>query len=312
MTRSYFKYPAAEERAVRSTSWTQWLIEIRIHHWVKNSLVFVPLALSPQLLSLESVIHCALGFLALSIACSGSYLLNDFFDCEADRLHWSKCTRPVASGRISISQALAAAAGLCTIGLLLAAALNGVFAALLVGYLLMSLAYSYYLKTLALLDLAVLATMYALRVAMGSALIGVVFSPWLLMFVFLLFGGLATGKRTAELVKRTQRHDHSNNRRGYREEDLPLLIAIGISFSIGALIVLSVFLSIVAVPEAMFRSPQRLWLAVPLLLVWTLRFWVLSVRGSMADDPILFSMTDRISLFIGVLLGLSVLSIHLP
>ncbi len=289
-----------------------WLVEFRLHHWVKNSLVFLPLALTPQLLSLQTVIQCSLGFLALSIVCSGTYVLNDLFDREADQSHRSKCQRPLASGRISTSSAALGAVGLCVFGLLGAVALNGVFAAFLAAYMLLSLVYSYYLKTLVLLDLIVLASMYTLRMAMGVALIDGAFKPWLPVFVFLFFGGLSAVKRTAELVERTQCGDHSDNRRGYQEEDLPLLIALGISFSIGALIVLAIFLSVVAVPELSYRSPLRLWFALSLLLVWTLRFWVLSVRGILPDDPVLFSLKDRFSLIVGVLLSLSILAAHLP
>lgn len=283
-----------------------WLAEIRVHHWVKNALVFLPLALTPQLLSLQSVLQSVLGFLALSMVCSGTYILNDLFDREADRNHSSKCRRPLASGRISVSSALLGAAILCGFGLLGAMALGGAFAAFLGVYVLLSLAYSYYLKTLVLLDLIILAAMYTLRIAMGVALIGGAYKPWLPVFIFLFFGGLSAIKRTAELVERTRHLDHSNNRRGYQPEDLPLLIALGVSFSIGALIVLGIFLAAVATPEAIYRSPERLWIAAALLLVWSLRFWVLAVRGALPHDPVLFSLRDRFSLILGGLVGLSI------
>ncbi len=289
-----------------------WLVELRVHHWVKNTLVFLPLALTPQLLSSQTVMQCLLGFLALSLVCSGTYVLNDLLDREADQHHKSKSQRPLASGRITTSAAALGAVGLCIFGLAWAVTINGVFAAFLAGYMLLSLIYSYYLKTLVLLDLVTLASMYTLRMAMGVALIGGAFKPWLPVFVFLFFGGLSAVKRTTELVKRTRRDDHSDNRRGYQEEDLPLLIALGISFSVGALIVLGMFLSVVAVPELVYRSPQRLWFALSLLLVWTLRFWVLSVRGTLPDDPVLYSLKDQFSLIVGILLCLSILATHLP
>lgn len=292
--------------------WTDWLVELRLHHWLKNILVFVPLALTPRLLSLQSFIECALGFLILSIVCSGSYLLNDVFDHDADRAHWSKCRRPVASGRISISSALRTGAGLCVFGLLAAIALNGMFAVYLGAYLLLSLAYSYYLKTMALLDLIVLASLFTLRIIMGIVLIGVTMTPWLPLFVFTFFGGLSAAKRTTELVRRTQRADHSINRRGYLESDLSLLIALGITFCIGALMILSIYLSIVVVPEAIFQSSERLWLSVPLLLVWVLRIWLLAVRGNLDDDPLLFSLRDRFSLVIALLMSVVIVAIHLP
>jgi len=289
-----------------------WLVEVRVHHWVKNTLVFLPLALTAELLSIHSILQCVLGFFALSISCSGTYLFNDVLDRAADRLHWSKSKRPVASDRISTSSAMLGGLGLCTIGLLSAIAINISFAALLAAYIALSISYSYYLKMLVLLDLVTLAGMFTLRVMMGAVLIGGTITPWLPIFIFLFFGGLSTAKRTAELVHRTQRNDHSDNRRGYEEQDITLLISLGISFSIGALVILSVFLANVAVPQAIYQSPLRLWIAVPLLLVWTLRIWMLASRGSLPDDPVLFSLKDPVSLIAGVLLGLSIIAAHLP
>jgi len=288
------------------------LVELRLHHWVKNTLVFLPLALTPQLLSFQSVVQCVVGFFALSIACSGTYLFNDVLDCAADRLHWSKHKRPVASGRVSTTSAMLGSAVLCLFGLLSAIAINPVFALLLAAYVVLSISYSCYLKTLVLLDLVTLAGMFTLRIVMGAVLIGGAITPWLPIFVFLFFGGLSTAKRTAELVARTRRDDHSDNRRGYEEQDVPLLISLGISFSIGALVILSIFLATVAVPEALYQSPLRLWIAVPLLLVWTLRIWILASRGALPDDPVLFSLKDPVSLIAGVLLGLSIIASHLP
>ena len=292
--------------------WTDWLVETRIHHWLKNILVFVPLALTPQLLSLQTVIECTFGFLILSIVCSGSYLLNDVFDYDADRVHWSKCKRPVASGQISIYTALVTGAALCLFGLLAAIALNGIFAVYLSAYILLTVAYSYWLKTMALLDLVVLATFFTLRVIMGIVLIGVTMSPWLPLFVFTFFGGLSAAKRTTELVRRQQRGDHSINRRGYLEADLSLLVALGTTFSIGALIILSLYLSIVIVPEAIFRSAERLWFAIPLLLVWSLRIWLLADRGQLDDDPLLFSLRDWFSRVFALLMSVVIIAIHLP
>jgi len=292
--------------------WADWLVETRIHHWLKNILVFVPLALTPQLLSLQTVIECTLGFLILSIVCSGSYLLNDVFDYDADRVHWSKCKRPVASGLISISNALITGTALCIFGLLAAIALNGIFAVYLGAYILLSLAYSYRLKTMALLDLVVLASLFTLRIVMGMVLIGVTLTPWLPLFVFTFFGGLSAAKRTTEMVKRTQRDDHSINRRGYLENDISLLIALGITFSIGALIIFSLYLSIVIIPEAIFQSAERLWFAVPLMLVWSLRIWLLAARGHLDEDPLLFALKDRFSLVFASLMSIIIIAIHLP
>ena len=289
-----------------------WLVAARLHHWAKNVLVFLPLALTPHLLSVQVVIQCVLGFLALSIACSGTYLFNDVLDRVADRQHRSKFRRPVAANRISVSSALMVGMGMCVVGLLSAAAINIVFATLLMAYIILSIAYSYYLKTLVFLDLATLAGMFTMRIVMGAVLMGGTINPWLPVFVFLFFGGLTAAKRTAELVGRTQRCDHSDNRRGYQEEDLVLLIAMGVAFSVGALILLGIFLSVVAVPEMLYRSPQRFWIAVPLLLIWTFRIWVFAVRGSLPDDPVLFSLRDPLSLSLGTLLGLTILGAHLP
>lgn len=306
------KQMTMNQGAVVAARWTDWLVEIRLHHWLKNLLLFVPLALTPRLLSLQTFFECAVGFVILGIVCSGTYLLNDVIDRDADRAHWSKWKRPVARGRISLSAAWQAGMALCIVGLLAAMALDGLFAAYLGAYLALSLAYSYRLKVMPLLDLVVLAALFTLRVIMGVVLIGVPLTAWLPLFVFTFFGGLSAAKRTGELVRRTQRDDHSNNRRGYLESDLPLLIALGTGFSIGSLVILSMFLSVVIIPEETFQSPERLWFSIPLMLAWVLRIWLLAVRGNLDDDPLLFSIRDGFSLMAGLLMAVVIVAIHLP
>lgn len=180
------------------------------------------------------------------------------------------------------------------------------------AYVFVSIVYSAYLKTLALLDVVAVAAMFPLRVAMGIELIGVVLTPWLPLFIMLFFGGMTAAKRTTELVIRIRQKEESNNRRGYTADDLVLLIGCGVIFSIGGLIVLSLYLALVAGPDHVYRSPVRLWATVPLLLLWVLRVWLFAVRSNLLDDPVVFSLTDRFSLATGALVGLSVLSAHLP
>ena len=82
--------------------------------------------------------------------------------------------------------------------------------------------------------------------------------------------------------------------------------------SIGALIIFSLYPSIVIVPEAIFRSPERLWFTVPLMLLWSLRIWLLAARGQLDEDPLLFSLKDRFSLITALLMGVVIIAIHLP
>ena len=167
-----------------------WLRALRLHQWSKNLLVFVPLLLSGDL-SEQSVTLSLLAFLLLSLACSGSYLINDMLDLQEDRAHWTKRERPLAAGQLSVPAATAAAFVLLAASLVIAWLYLPHFAVWLSVYLATTLLYTLHLKQVPILDMLVLGALFTCRVGMGVAVLGArIFSlAFCLYRVFLFWSG---------------------------------------------------------------------------------------------------------------------------
>lgn len=271
---------------------------MRVHQWAKNLLIFVPLLLSHGL-SIARLLTALLAFLCFSFAASATYMVNDLLDIEADRRHARKRLRPFASGDLS------AVAGLGAVVVLLLLALSGArflaagFYGWLLLYLASTLAYSLYLKRIALVDVLVLSGLYTLRLQAGSAATQTPISHWLAGFSVFLFLSLAIVKRFAELENLRASNSPPKNGRGYLVADIEQLRSFGTSSAYAAVVVFSIYISSQSV-MTLYRKPSLLWLMVPLMLLWLSRVWLLASRGELNEDPVVFALTDRMSLLIGV------------
>jgi 4-hydroxybenzoate polyprenyltransferase len=240
-----------------------------------------------------------LAFLCFSFAASATYMVNDLLDIEADRRHARKRLRPFASGDLS------AVAGLGAVVVLLLLALSGArflaagFYGWLLLYLASTLAYSLYLKRIALVDVLVLSGLYTLRLQAGSAATQTPISHWLAGFSVFLFLSLAIVKRFAELENLRASNSPPKNGRGYLVADIEQLRSFGTSSAYAAVVVFSIYISSQSV-MTLYRKPSLLWLMVPLMLLWLSRVWLLASRGELNEDPVVFALTDRMSLLIGV------------
>jgi 4-hydroxybenzoate polyprenyltransferase len=272
----------------------RWIKAVRIHQWLKNLLVFLPLLASHRLLDIPAATHSALAFLAFGLCASGVYLLNDLLDLAADRQHPRKRLRPFASGALPLLHGMIAAPLLTLAGLAVAYAVNPMFMVLLLGYYCMTLAYSLRLKRVVMVDVVLLAALYTVRIIGGAVALGSVLSFWILAFSMFLFLSLALLKRYAELSVMLADGRTVASGRGYSVEDLPLLQSLGGSAGYLAVLVLALYINS---PEslALYRHPQILWLLCPILLYWVSRVWVIAHRGGMDDDPVVFAVTDRAS-----------------
>ena len=159
-----------------------WLKALRLHQWLKNLLVFLPLFTSHRVLEAATATSCALAFLAFGLCASGVYLLNDLFDLDADRRHPRKRLRPFAAGTLPLWQGLLAAPLLALAGLALALSISLPFAGVLACYYGLTLAYSLRLKRIVMLDVVILAALYTVRIIGGAVVIGGGLSFWLLAF----------------------------------------------------------------------------------------------------------------------------------
>lgn len=277
-----------------------WLRALRLHQWLKNLLVFLPLLAAHRAFDVSAMLNTALAFLAFGFCASGVYVLNDLLDLDADRRHPRKRGRPFAAGELRIAYGLVAAPLLALAGFALALLLAPAFAAVLLGYYALTLAYSLRLKRIVMLDVIVLAALYTVRIVAGGVATATPLSFWLLAFSMFLFLSLALLKRHTELVAVLGEGGERASGRGYDVSDLPLLQSLGGASGYLAVLVFALYINSAA-SEMLYRHPQLLWLLCPLLLYWISRAWMLAHRGGMHDDPVVFAATDRISLAIAVL-----------
>lgn len=272
---------------------------LRVHQWAKNGLIFVPVAAAHKLGEPTVLLHALVAFLAFSLCASSVYLLNDMLDLAADRQHHSKCKRPFASGQLSILFGLIAAPLLLIVALLLSLALPMKFLLVLGAYYAVTLAYSFGLKKLVMIDVLTLAGLYTVRIVAGAAATAIPLSFWLLMFSVFIFLSLAIVKRYAELHAMRQQGKLKAQGRGYQVEDLALLQSLGGASGYLSVLVLALYLNSPDV-SVMYHQPKMVWALVPIMLYWVSRIWMQTHRGQMHDDPLVFALKDRISLLTGV------------
>jgi 4-hydroxybenzoate polyprenyltransferase len=273
---------------------------IRLHHYVKNLLIFIPLFLSHST-DEASITNSLLGFLSFCLMASSIYIINDFLDLEHDKKHPIKCMRPLACGKISPSFALITAIVLALISISTAIIfLNKYFIILLFIYAILSNSYSFFLKRLALLDIFTLTCLYLLRIIAGVVLTEATLSNWLLAFSTFLFLCLASVKRQTELFCLRSRGDKKISGRDYEVSDLPFLQAFSIATAVASVMILALYINSSDI-KRLYNKPEILWLICPLLLFWLTRILFLTERGQMHSDPIVFALKDKSSFLIAAL-----------
>ncbi len=271
---------------------------LRVHQWAKNALIFVPLAAAHKLTEVAALGDSILAFVAFSLCASSVYLLNDMLDLEADRQHHSKCKRPFAAGRLSLLFGLIAAPVLLLLAMGLALLLPLKFFGVLAVYYVATLAYSFGLKKVEMIDVLALAGLYTIRIVAGAAATDIPLSFWLLMFAIFIFLSLAIVKRYAELFVMRQQGKLSAKGRGYQVEDIGLLQSLGASSGYLSVLVLALYLNSPDV-AVMYHHPKMAWGLVPIMLYWVSRIWMQTHRGQMHDDPLVYALKDRVSLLTG-------------
>lgn len=272
-----------------------WPRALRLHQWLKNVLVFVPLLAAHLLLNPAAMARAVAAFVIFGVCASSVYVLNDLLDLDADRSHPRKRSRPFASGKLPLAQGLVVAPLLTIVAFIAAYALAPRFALVLLGYYVLTLAYSLKLKQIAMLDVLVLAALYTTRIIAGTTAIKVGFSFWLLAFSMFLFLSLALIKRYTELGVQRRAGRNAVHGRGYTTSDYELLASLGGASGYLAVLVLALYINSTASAE-LYHRPHVLWLLCPMLLYWVSRVWLIAHRGAMHDDPVVFAARDKVSL----------------
>lgn len=265
---------------------------LRVHQWLKNLLVFVPLVMAHELGDMVQVGRALLAFLAFSLCASSVYLLNDLLDLPDDRKHATKKNRPLAAGDISVSVAVLLIPSFLFVAFIASLTLPVAFTGVLAIYYLCTLSYSFRLKRVALLDVITLAGLYTLRTIAGTVAISTTFSFWLLAFSMFFFFSLALVKRYTELLLAQQEGKVKSSGRGYRTSDLEGLSQFGSASATMSVMVLALYINSEKV-LSLYSHPEAIWLLCPLVLYLITRIWFLARRGEVNEDPVLFIIRDR-------------------
>ncbi len=293
-------FDVAEPSSKSSTSWKPYIKALRLHQWMKNGLVFVPLLLAHKMFEGAAVLQACLAFLAFGFTASAVYVINDLVDLKEDRAHPRKRLRPFASGAVPLPHGLLMAPALLAVSAFICLALPLPFAGVLATYFAVTLAYSFFFKRTMLFDVLVLAGLYTLRIIAGSAALAIPRSFWLLAFSVFLFFSLALVKRYVELADMGAGADTKDRGRGYRAADLETLSQFGISSGMMAVLVLALYIDSPTVKD-LYGHPEMIWLLCPLMLYLICRVWILARRGEMHEDPIMFAIRDwRSQVIVGI------------
>lgn len=279
-----------------------WVKALRMHQWVKNILVALPLLAAHRVLDLHAVIAVAFAFVSFGCCASSVYLTNDLLDLASDRQHHRKRHRPFAAGSLPLMAGPLAAGLLLLAGFGLAWFITPTFLFVLLGYYILTTAYSLRLKRMMMLDVIALATLYTTRILAGAAAIHAPPSFWLLAFSMFIFLSLAMVKRYTELLAIQASGKLKASGRGYDVDDIPLIQSLGGSSGYLAVLVLALYIDSTA-SEALYRHPHYLWVLCPLLLYWISRTWAIAHRGLMHDDPVVFAIKDNVSRIVLLLCG---------
>ncbi len=277
-----------------------WAKALRVHQYVKNTLMIVPLVTAHQF-NYAAITSVLVAFVAFSLCASAVYVLNDLFDIDADRQHPTKKNRPFASGVLKPWQGKIAIPILLVLAFACAADVSLKFTLALLFYLALTTAYSVSLKRKMLVDVVVLAMLYTIRVIAGAIAISVDVSAWLLVFSMFMFLSLALMKRYSELALRIDHNLPVPSTRNYKLDDLVIVGCLAVASGFNAVTIFALYVSSPAVQQ-MYANPDVLWLACPVLTYWIGRAMILAHRRMMNDDPIVFAIRDRISRLAGILM----------
>jgi 4-hydroxybenzoate polyprenyltransferase len=262
------------------------IVTMRPIQWSKNGFVFAAILFDRQLTQAEPLARVVTAFILLCLAASTIYLINDLVDIERDRLHPRKRHRPLPSGQLPVAWAVAAAAVMPVIALAASLLLTWKLTAVLLAYLALHIAYSFFLKNIVLLDVFAIAGGFVLRVVAGIVVIDVThFSPWLYLCAGLLALFLAIGKRRQELILLAE--DAENVRAAYRDYNMPLLDDMLRMVTTGSVLTYMLY----TVEATTIRvNGYSMMLTIPFVVYGIFRYlYLIHVRGQgSAPDELLF------------------------
>ena len=263
---------------------------LRVHQWVKNILLFLPMILAHNFTP-SALGMALLAFFSFSCAASATYVCNDLIDLATDRRHPTKYKRPFAAGIIPLKKGLWCIAAMTVCAALPCLVLPWLYCVCLMLYVFCTICYTAYCKRRLFLDVVALACMYVLRIIAGAAAITNNVSNWLLGFGIFFFLGLALLKRIGDSI---QHKESGNLGRAYLTEDKSVLESMAAATGFSAALVAALYIDSLQA-AILYTRPQILWLLFPLFLYWYGRLLIIAHRGEIGDDPVAYTMKDRTS-----------------
>ncbi len=264
---------------------------IRVHQWLKNVLIAVPVVLNHELADTGLILAAFAAFFSFSFLASTVYIVNDISDLANDRQHPRKRLRPLASGAVSLPVISVCAVVLLLASIALASLLPPLFWVVLAVYAAITTTYTFVLKRKLLVDVFTLAALYTVRIIAGAAATGTELSFWLLAFSIFFFLSLALVKRFVELDELADDDATQLMGRSYVGGDKDMIAQAGIASAFSAAMVLALYVDSKEV-ASMYAQPWLLWPLCPLILYMLLRIWILARRAQMHEDPVVFIMRD--------------------
>ena len=274
---------------------------LRPHQWLKNVLIFLPMLLAHQMTG-GTFWLALLAFIAFSLIASSVYLLNDLLDLAADRAHPRKCKRPFAAGDLPLAWGTVLAPGLLMVGGILSALVGIQFLAIVLIYYVITTAYSFNLKRHMIIDICTLAGLYTIRLIAGGLATGTALSVWLAAFSIFFFFALAAIKRQAELIAGLNSGKEKADGRGYLTSDLPFISQMAVSAGYVSVLVMALYVNSQTV-QTLYSNPLPLWGICLVLLYWISRIVMITHRGQMHDDPVVFAATDKVSVICALVIA---------
>jgi 4-hydroxybenzoate polyprenyltransferase len=284
-----------------------WLRAIRVHQWLKNLLLFLPVLAGHKFTDLYTIRCALLGFASFCLCASAVYLINDIVDLKSDRAHPRKRHRPFASGAIPVKQGVVVAPIFLVISMLMAAYLSWLFLGVLLLYFLLTCSYSFWLKNQVIVDVMLLAGLYTMRVLAGSAATAILPSFWLLAFSVFVFLSLALVKRYSELMLMRDLQKEGAAGRGYFVQDSVVLLSLGSAAAYSSVLVLALYINSPDMVD-LYSSRWPLWLLLPPFLYWMTRIWLKAHRGELHEDPLVFAVTDKQSWGVAMTCGIALIA----
>jgi 4-hydroxybenzoate polyprenyltransferase len=254
--------------------------------WSKNSLVFAALLFDRRVFQFDRLWHSLAAALVFCAVSSAIYLVNDIRDVEQDRHHPRKRFRPIAAGEVSVGQAARVATVLLLAGLVTAFAVRIEFAAVIVAYIALMIAYSYGLKRMVILDVFAIAAGFVLRAAGGALAISVPISPWLYVCTALGALFIGFGKRRNEIV--TLEAAAGQHRANLDEYSLPMLDQIIAIVSAAMLISYSLY----TFDAANVKDSRAMMLTIPFVAYGLFRYLYLIYRRGEGGSPEVLLIKD--------------------